>query len=111
VGPTGPTGGFGPTGPVGPTGPAGIPGRVVVSGQSTMATGFQQDLVLTCPSGTVPYGGGAILVAANNSTNVDAIMLSVATTGGWSFHAHEVANMSPLGYAWQIRGTLICAAG
>jgi len=82
--------------------------REVVTGETATSTIFQQSLTLTCGAGMVPYGGGYRLVAANNSTNVDAIVtVSRPTADGWELHAHGDNAGTPT-YAWRIEGSVVC---
>ncbi len=82
---------------------------VVIGATYTLET-FQHTLTLRCNGNDVPYGGGYRLVAANNSTNVDAMVTeSRPTANGWRIHAHG-DNASVPSYAWRVEGWVICGS-
>jgi hypothetical protein len=91
---------------------AGVPTHTIATASTALAFGFQQDLTISCPAGSVVVGGGAVLRASNNSTNVDAEVTEsfpISNTT-WRLHAHENIAATPLAYSWKIEGHAICLA-
>ena len=84
-GPAGPAGPSGPAGPQGPQGPAGVSGRVVVSGAMvSVGPGGENTSIATCPTGTLPVGGGFV---SNSSPTSLHVMSSFANGPQWVVRA------------------------
>jgi hypothetical protein len=64
---------------------------VVLNGPLTSTTGVQTRGTATCPTGTVPFGGGEFTPASNLSVNLNS---SFPITGGWAADLNNASGTS-----------------
>jgi len=115
AGATGPQGAQGPMGPIGPAGPQGIPGvsayeRVVADASALqLGAGISSFVVVACPAGKRPIGGGHELVSISAQQLNVTMSAPYETTSvvGWrvSFRNGTTNPMSNV----QVRAHVTCA--
>ena len=109
-GPQGPKGDPGPKGEAGPQGIAGVSGYELVSNTSAFSSTHTKELVLECPSGKKPLGGGGT-TAVYNGGPPPGVALTESyqnTLWGkdvWILQAREIV---PLEDNWSLSGQVAC---
>jgi hypothetical protein len=116
-GPAGPQGQPGQQGPKGEQGQQGLQGAPgisayeIVSSSTVTSSSDTKYLVLSCPTGKVPLGGGGqVLYPAGNHVGSDvALSSSLPSAAGWVVRAVEAGPVAAPG-TWQLEGFVVCAA-
>jgi len=115
VGPEGPEGppgadGFngsdGVDGADGPPGADGVSGRVVVTANSSLSLEGVRTVEVSCPTGTVPFGGGGRILP----DDAEGVVLKNSYPGDGDDSWVAVAERTTSNAAWALRAYAICAA-
>ena len=95
-----------PAGPAGPQGPPGISGLQRFDVLSASSSSSSRVVIVTCPSGKRPVGGGARVIG--NGAGVVSITENFPDSDGvhWNAKANEVV-ATPL--TWQLQAYALCA--
>ena len=95
-----------PAGPAGPQGPPGISGLQRFDVLSASSSASSREVIVTCPSGKRPVGGGARVIG--NGAGFVSITENFPDSDGvhWNSKANEVV-ATPL--TWQLQAYALCA--
>jgi hypothetical protein len=83
IGPAGPAGATGPAGPAGSQGAQGPPGPVsltyVISADTALPNGTQQNAFATCPAGMFVTGGGGLTPSTSTGVTINSSTIGTST--------------------------------
>jgi Collagen triple helix repeat (20 copies) len=90
----------------GPPGADGVSGRVVVTANSNLSTEGVRTVEVSCPAGTVPFGGGGRILP----DDAEGVVLKNSYPGDGDDSWVVVAERTTSNAAWALRAYAICAA-